>query len=153
MRNAHCKLNKQKSSRELCDARRGKVKMIDLRSLKNAPSKARKNYLRPGTYHSEVLYADWSDAYVAKAAFEIKYRLTDAAGAEFTYGEVFFAKGNNRTDEFLDYLLANGLEEISEFVGCTEELVLKKDVRDNKARLRITERKLLGYPTDVGVQN
>ena len=114
---------------------------------------SRTNYLRPGTYRSEVLYADWSDSYVDKAAFEIKYRLTDAAGTEFAYGEVFFAKGNSRTDEFVAYLLANGLEEISEFVGCSEQLVLKKDVRDNKARLRITERKFLGYPTDVGVQN
>ena len=88
--------------------------------------------LRPGTYRSTVTAVEPAEEYCEGKAIKIAYQLTDKSGNTHAYSEVFFV-GNRyeRTRLFCEYLHDNGIpvDNLDEFVGCTEELVLKKSTR------------------------
>lgn len=101
--------------------------------------------IRPGIYTSVVTKADWATEYVQGEAVEIHYRLMDEAGKEYQHHEIFFWNEENpRTAEFIMYLCDNGIESLSEFVGCKEELTMAYTVRYQKRYSQITNRVFLG---------
>lgn len=103
------------------------------------------NLIRPGTYTSVVTKADWAAEYVKGEAVEIQYRLMDEAGKEYQYHEIFFwDEENPRTAELCIYLCDNGIESLSEFVGCKEELTMAYTVKHQKRYIQITNRVFLG---------
>lgn len=82
-----------------------------------------------GTYSSVVTSVAYAADYVKGKAIEVQYSLTAADGSVFKYKEIFHNNRKNpRTDEFFRYLESLGisLDQLEDFVGTTEELVLKK---------------------------
>lgn len=112
-------------------------------------SQAKKSGLRTGKYSSRALSVEWAEEYCTGKAIRISYELTSESGAKHDFSEVFYNDPRNeRTSEFFDYLEENGvsLDAIDEFVGCKEELVLK---RSTKGRfLTIDQRTFIGGPDE-----
>ena len=112
-------------------------------------SPAKKSTLRVGTYKAQVTTVEWADDYGTGKAFRVKYSLLSENGEKHDYSELFYNDPRNkRSAAFFDYLEANGipLDAIDEFVGCREEIVLKKSTRGRF--LTIDERTFLGGPNE-----
>ena len=107
-----------------------------------------KNIVTPGTYDSKVKSVRWAKDYPQGCAFKIKYNLILKNGKKATYSEIIFNpeifNKYERGKRFLDYLLSNGLTDLSEFKGCHEILTLKEIVIDHRTHIVIDERKFIG---------
>ena len=98
-------------------------------SLSKALSTPKAKALVPGIYRSVVLSVAYAADYVHESALEIKYELTAADGSTHPYREIFFNDSSiPRTRAFLEYLDSLGvpMNELEQFVGFEEELVIKK---------------------------
>ena len=88
--------------------------------------------LRPGTYRSTVTAVEYAEEYCEGKAIKISYALTDKNSKNFSFSEIFYIGTRyERTRAFCEYLEENGIpaDNPDEFVGCTEELVLKRSTR------------------------
>ena len=88
--------------------------------------------LRPGTYKSIVTAVEPAEEYCEGKAVKISYTLSDKSGKTFGYSEVFFVGAHyERTRAFCEYLQDNDVpvDNLDAFIGCTEELVLKRSTR------------------------
>ena len=115
-----------------------------LSDIKNNRIKSRK--LVPGIYDAVMTYAGDNPWYVDGEAFEIRYKLTDEHGYEYTHRETFFNDLNNaRTAEFEEYLQKNGLTlgNPSALIGCKEKLEFKKHNQNGRTYLNIVKREFL----------
>lgn len=96
-------------------------------------------------YISKIQSAGWHPEYKAGEAYLIKSELYDDDGKKFTWEETFFAPKNSRrvparTDAFLKYLNALGIDCFEDLIGLEETVVLRKVVSGNRAMLSIVER-------------
>ena len=100
-------------------------------SLSRAVGKKREKKLPVGTYLSVVTHVGFSEKHVTETALEIRYELTAADGSKYPYREIFENDDRNpRTAAFFDKLESYGisLEDLGEFEGFQETLVLKQQV-------------------------
>lgn len=85
----------------------------------------------------------------------LTYELTDKnTGVCHPFSETFvFVRGNERTQDFLDYLDAVGIgwdeEGLPCFVGCTEKVVIKRNPTRHGTLPSIVERDFLSRPGDT----
>ena len=111
---------------------------------------AKKKLLPIGDYDSIVTDAGEAKDYKKDSAIRIHYLLTNSAGEQFTYSEVFFLKPlTDRTVAFDKYLEKNGVANLGAFIGCHEKVVIR---RDTKGPFRtIDEREFISGPTTNAV--
>ena len=121
--------------------------MLDLKKIQTKRSKSRTP--APGTYDSTVVSVAEPEGYAQGTAVKIKYLLTNAQGREFSHEELFIIGGEfipERTTEFDDYLVHNGVGSYDEFVGCHEKLKIYR----NGIYANIEDRKFISKPTEDG---
>lgn len=127
--------------------------MFYANKLKAPTAKPNLNQLRVGTYKSKVMKVLDHPDYRDGDAVKIIMKLEDQNGNLFDYEETFIIRGNNnRTEQMGNYLAENGIEYWDDFVGCCEEVVLRKAARNFKIFLTIDERRFLSGP-EVGVDS
>ena len=115
--------------------------------LKDVKKSSRNNRkLTHGTYDSTITHAGDNPEYVEGEAFEIRYKLLDENGYEYTHRETFFNDLNNaRTAEFEEYLQQNGLTlgNPSALIGSKERLEFKKHNQNGRIYLNIVKREFV----------
>ena len=114
--------------------------MIDLNNLMKIKKKSTNKKVKPGSYTCETTSVEWAEGFVPGSALRIFYELTDEKGEKYTFDELYYVKNNTRTDEFLDYLEDNNIEDVNDLVGVKEEVVIQNNVKRNVAYPQITER-------------
>ena len=100
-------------------------------SISRAVGKKYEKKLPVGTYVSVVTSVGFSEKHLAETALEIKYELTATDGRKYPYREIFENDDRNpRTAAFFDKIESYGisLEDLGEFEGFQETLVLKQQV-------------------------
>ncbi len=105
--------------------------------------------IRPGTYEAIVTACGYDDSYAGDGAFSVTYELTSGNGKKIKHSEVFFDNDyNDRTWAFKEHLYNLGItvENLDDFVGCKERIIVKKIVRNNRALPGIVEREFISFP-------
>lgn len=125
--------------------------MLDLSQYKeNNSESSKKRFNSTGEYMAEVTDIRFPDGYVEGEAFEVVYSVT-TKNAKKVFSEIFFNNAYNaRTNEFFDYLVKNNisLKDVTEFIGCREQLTFKKHVSGNRSMISIVKRKFIGHSTE-----
>lgn len=119
--------------------------MLDLSKKKT--NTTRKQGIRPGTYTARITDVCWTSGYVVGKAFTVKSVLISSNGTELTYEEIFYnSRKNARSAAFFDYLEDNGIGDLADFVGCTEEVVIAKNTDGFKTFNTIEKRTFVSSP-------
>ena len=103
---------------------------------------------KSGIYNAECVSIGMHPDYADESAILVKYVLTDENGKIFDFSEVFYNNSfNKRSCEFFDYLEENDipLDNVDNFIGCTERVTMKKLVRSNKSMLSIVAREFVAH--------
>lgn len=108
-----------------------------------------KIFLKPGWYVSTVkdVYAD--PDYVQGSMMKIVYNLENEQNQCFEFEELFATRGTNqRSADFRDYLIANGITDWKDYIGCQEKVNLRKKMGKHKTFLTIAERSFIMEDVD-----
>ena len=118
--------------------------------VRTTSKKKTRKSVKAGTYTALVKDVYFDEEYVGDGAFKIVYELIDAEGNKQKFDELFYDNENPRRNDLLDYLEENKIrhDNLSDFIGCTEEVVIKKLVRDNTAFPSIVERNFISHPDE-----
>lgn len=113
--------------------------------------KTRKKTVKPGKYTSVVKDVFADDSYAGEGAFKIIYEFTDATGNKYPFSEIYYDNENDRRNDLLEYLEEQGIsyDDLSAFIGCKEEVVIKKVVRGDSAYNNIVERNFVMTVNEV----
>lgn len=118
--------------------------MLDLTKFNTKKKKT----LSTGFHFSRVDDVYWSKGFIEGQAIEIKYTITDTDGTEHEFKETFYNDDSNeRTNEFFEYLKQHGIDDINEFVGCTEEVDIRKNATNRGVFKTIYRRKFISKST------
>lgn len=112
-------------------------------------TKKTRTIIKPGIYEATVTACGYDDSYAGDGAIRVAYELIGSNGKTFNHSEVFFDNDyNDRTWEFKEHLYDIGITEdnLEDFVGCKERIVVKKIVRNNRALPGIVEREFISFP-------
>lgn len=116
--------------------------------LQKKVSKSKKNNVRPGNYTAKVTNICWTPGYVKGKAITITYELVSSSGKSYPFEELFFnSRQNSRTDEFMAHLEAAGIDDINDFVGCTEEVTIAKTADAYHSFSTISDRQFISRAT------
>lgn len=103
----------------------------------------------PGVYKSLVVSVASPEGFVPGNVVDITYQLTADTGEVFPYHERFYIAPPvpDRTVEFEDYLLVNGIDHYEKFIGCKEQLFLNYQVKNFHTYLNVIERTFVSAAT------
>lgn len=122
--------------------------MFDLRTLSQGSFVQK--LIPAGIYQSVVTKVQWREDYVKDTVFEVFYDLTSKDGKCYTHSELFEnTKKNKRTREFIEYLEDHEIFYAEDFVGCREELDIRKAMKRGKTYSSICDRVFLGRQEDT----
>ena len=129
--------------------------MFNMSVKKGKPSPKMKVKLNE-PYSAKCVSVEPAPGYMPGKAILIKYQLTDTAGNTLPHKETFHCSDdvyNERTEKFVDYLNDNGISNVHDLIGCTEEFIFLKDVTKRGTAIVIAQRKLISKgDADVGIQ-
>ena len=106
---------------------------------------SRKETVHPGIYPSKVSKVEYDERY-ADGAYIITYEL-QGKNKQLNHQELFIDNIRfERTFEFYNYLMENGITCVEDFLGCSEELDLRwKFTNTGKRELTVNTRKFIGF--------
>lgn len=126
--------------------------MQSMKKSKNSGKK--KNLIPSGEYTSVVVSVEWNDEYDVEEVLDVVYEVTDATGKTYQLKERFYNDDyNDRTAEFDEYLKSNGIRRYDDFIGCTEEILVKKKLVHHSPMSSIVERKMISTETAQVISN
>ena len=121
-----------------------------LKHARNRKTNNRKNNEpRPGVYLSTLVEITPAPGYRDGDAYVFTYSLTDKnSGAQYVKKETFFNNAQNeRFDNLITKIEAHGfvINDIDDFLGLHEEVVLMKEVNNNVPYLNVYDRTFIDF--------